>query len=865
MSGYTKLNYVNSGWVNADRGFYALPTYGLKFAPLGVDGQVDTEQAFQNFYGVQTTDEQNLTYDVAAETANTVYLKTVNSVLSLQSTVVSAGATIHPENRPRNIPVTQPKFGEIPKFTSTMPELAQEEIDDGVIYSSDFLGMYPFYYGNEIQDTTNVTLADNTNMVAPYNKTGYTFGGQILFHPTVSNDISDRSISPEKPWVKVYTSEQQRSWATLKNSARKSGLMTHVGSVYKGSFNPVSVWKISDPVMGYGGKKTQPHHNQPAIDKPFYNKGVEFYTQTQSSDASNVEAGTGYGWQYEIDRVDGLNLRYAIAGKKNVNGDTVSSWTTLNQMTGWYTGGIIRFRRNSTTSNTGYDGPVFEYETKQPVDTPTGFVPVKVGLYTYDEDVQVAYARVGLKIAIRKDNNEIWSIKFNSPANSGHPGIVDYMMDTLTPDKDVVTGQIGYMPKFYSIAFGFKKQGQELNICRPFLLIDNVYMEGSSDVDLSTILSTAGASLDATNAIETEESYFGKLGILCSASNAARTGGPTADIFMVSSGMTTVNKPFNNFTGSFYENLDIAQADPFLDNYIDNIDTWQDSAGFGKIIDAQAASLSAIVAGSGYQVARATKGVAAYLFACSFLGSIPLLQSGTAKAKISEWSQALDDYDYKYLTYTEWFRDYYGPMYYGQSPLPVASQKTLKLNLAPDRMQLTHPIAGTAKIVSSYDKQAYKGGFGFRFDAGVSFNSGMYILGQSPALVPNLDVPAPGGSYTPSPLHLVNHAWLDSKISVAQNGGSMEVASNSQKWRASVADDFVGLPTTFSAGDNYKTLVIDFADHGKAQVQFVQVYKKLSDRYVSIVPNAVVIKNPTGGTPQVLIIMSSAIDVKVQI
>jgi hypothetical protein len=43
---------------------------------------------------------------------------------------------------------------------------------------------------------------------------------------------------------------------------------------------------------------------------------------------------------------------------------------------------------------------------------------------------------------------------------------------------------------------------------------------------------------------------------------------------MVSSGMTTVNKPFNNFTGSFYENLDIAQADPFLDNYIDNIDTW---------------------------------------------------------------------------------------------------------------------------------------------------------------------------------------------------------------------------------------------------------------------------------------------------
>mgnify|MGYP003617952866 FL=1 len=71
------------------------------------------------------------------------------------------------------------------------------------------------------------------------------------------------------------------------------------------------------------------------------------------------------------------------------------------------------------------------------------------------------------------------------------------------------------------------------------------------------------------------------------------------------------------------------------------------------------------------------------------------------------------------------------------------------------------------------------------------------------------------------------------------------------------------MPTTFSAGDNYKTLVIDFADHGKAQVQFVQVYKKLSDRYVSIVPNAVVIKNPTGGTPQVLIIMSSAIDVKV--
>ena len=99
-------------------------------------------------------------------------------------------------------------------------------------------------------------------------------------------------------------------------------------------------------------------------------------------------------------------------------------------------------------------------------------------------------------------------------------------------------------------------------------------MEGSSDVDLSTILSTAGASLDATNAIETEESYFGKLGILCSASNAARTGGPTADIFMVSSGMTTVNKPFNNFTGSFYEDLDIAQVDPFLDNYIDNIDTW---------------------------------------------------------------------------------------------------------------------------------------------------------------------------------------------------------------------------------------------------------------------------------------------------
>ena len=29
--------------------------------------------------------------------------------------------------------------------------------------------------------------------------------------------------------------------------------------------------------------------------------------------------------------------------------------------------------------------------------------------------------------------------------------------EMVNADKDVVTGQIGYMPKFYSIAFGFKK------------------------------------------------------------------------------------------------------------------------------------------------------------------------------------------------------------------------------------------------------------------------------------------------------------------------------------------------------------------------------------------------------------------------
>ena len=38
MASYAKLDTLNAGYLNANRGFYAIPKYGLKFAPLAVDG-----------------------------------------------------------------------------------------------------------------------------------------------------------------------------------------------------------------------------------------------------------------------------------------------------------------------------------------------------------------------------------------------------------------------------------------------------------------------------------------------------------------------------------------------------------------------------------------------------------------------------------------------------------------------------------------------------------------------------------------------------------------------------------------------------------------------------------------------------------
>ena len=857
MQSYAKLDFVNTGYLNANRGFYALPGYGLKFAPLAVDGQVDTTAAFFDAHGKQSPDEQDTSLDIASETVNTVNLKSKNSVICIQATAQAEGNSVHPENRPRNIPVETPLLGQVPKFTADMPELQPDEItDDNTIDISRFMSKRYIAAGKDTNDFSNNPQSGSGSWNVMYSQ----FGGQILFHPTSSDHTSQTPFQYNKSADREYTYEIMGNFATLVDSARKNGTGTPIGREWPHSFDPEFAPKPDGNLMA-GGQR-QPHHNKPAIDKMFYNKGVEFYTSTQLDTATAVVAGTGNGFRYDLNARDGEVLRHIFSGDQDLSGPW-QAWQNLNYMTGWYTGAIVRFRRNSNPqNNTGYDGPVFEFSTQSPVSPITDFVPFTFGLYTYDENSAPEFARVGLKIAMRKGNAQIWELKFNSPAGQGKPGLVDYMMDTLTPETDLTTGQVSYQPKFYSIGFGFRKTGSQINIVRPFVYVDNIYMEADSDIDLQSIAGNAGVLWDDTTALEGEESYFGKMGVLCSQQSSVRTGGPAADIYMLNSGLSSVVRPLSQWTGGLNENKTMSKYFQVLDKMSDDFGLLGNSLGFGQPISDAAANLLDIVQGVGYSSQIKTKGIIAYMFGASFFGCLPDMVQDTTLVDITRWDNIQQDYVDEEIPLIDWIEKYYGPMYYGQTKAASGQVKANKLVLAPDRFQLTHPLAGTPTTVLSYDKQAYGGGFGFRYNAGVSFNKGMYIGIGSPT---ELHLPDPNQSYVPLQTEIVNFAWLRKAIDKQANGGQFEITASNSMWRASTADDFVGLDTVFNAGNNFKTLAIPFSTHKRDKIQQVQVYKKLADRYVQIIPNSITIKDPNGGQPLILITMSSAIDIKVQL
>ena len=859
MTQYAKLDFVNTGYLNANRGFYALPGYGLKFAPLAVDGQVDTTAQFFDTHGTETPDEQDLALDVEAETTNTVNMKSKNSVICIAATAEAEGNQVLPDNRPRNVPVETPLLGKVPKFTSEMPSLQPDEIADGnTIDMSSFLDRRVIAFGKNTNDFSN----NPQNGTGQWNVKYSSFGGQILFHPTSSDHTYTYPFSYNKSWDREYTYELMEEFATLIDSSRKNGTGTPIGREWKHSFRPEFQAKPDELIMR--GGSTMPNNNNPAIDRMFYNKGVEFYTSTQLDTATSVVAGTGNGFRYQVNKTDGEVLRHIFSGDQDLSG-AWSAWPQLNYMDGWYAGAVVRFRRNSNpANNAGYDGPVFEFTTETPVDPVTDFVPFTFGLYTYDENTAPEFARVGFKIAMRKGNGTIWEMKFNSPANSGKPGIVDYMMDTLTPDTDLTTGLVQYQPKFYQVGFGFRKTGSTINVVRPFVYVDNVYMEADADIDLQSITGNAGVLWDDSAAIENQEQVFGKMGILCSSAQSVRTGGPAADIYMFNSSLTSVIKPFSGWSGGLNENNKMHSIRNVMDKMADSFDTLGQQLGYDQPIQVAAINLKDVSEGVGYSTSLKTKGLIQYMFNASFFGAMPDNVPETTMAKVTRWDAGVPDYADENMPLIDWVERYYGPMYYGQTKAASTQAKTHKLILAPDRFQLSHPIdgAGTQRTVLSYDKGAYDGGFGFSYNAGVSFNKGMYIDIDSPT---DLNLPDPNQAYVPRANEIVNFAWLRKSIDKQANGGSFEITASNSMWRASTADDFVGLDTVFNAGNNFKTLAIPFSTHKRDKIQQVQVYKKLADRYVQVIPNSVTIKNPTAGQPLILITMSSAIDIKVQL
>ena len=857
MASYAKIDAVNAGYLNANRGFYAIPKYGLKFAPLAVDGSIDTTAAFFDAYGVQTPDEQNLTLDVAAETKNTVFVKSKNSVICIAATAEDEGAQIHPDNRPRNIATENPLLGQVPKFTAIMPELSPDEVTDlNTVDESQFLGKRFVSIGTDTNDFSSNPSAGTGAWDVKYSS----FGGQILFHPSSTDHLAAVPFQYDQSASRSYTSSAKSNFATLVDSARKNGQGTPLGMEWKHSYEPELQGKVTDYLMS--GGYTLPNGNRPSIDKPFYNKGVEFYTQTQLDTLTQVEAGTGNGFRYTIKQEDGEVLRHIFSGEQKMGGPW-ASWSKLNYMGGWYAGGIIRFRRNSSlANNSGYDGPVFEFSTKSPVSPLTDFTPFTFGLYTYDENSSDEFARVGLRIAMRKGNGQIWELKFNSPAAQGKAGLVDYMMDTLTPDVDPSTGQVSYQPKFYSVGFGFRKTGVNISIVRPFLYIDNVYMEANQDVDLRQITGNGGVLWDDTAAVEGEDSYFGNMGILCSQTQQTRTGGPAADIYMFNSGLASVIKPFSSWTGGLNDNRDLHPNRNILDKIREDFDALGATLGYGSPLQEQSLSLKSIAEGVGYATQVQAKGLISYMFASSFFGSMPNTVADTSNVQVRKWNQGTQAYAQSTITLSEWIKSYYGPMYYGQTKAAAVVSKVNKLILAPDRFQLRHPVSGVTKTVLSYSKNEYAGGFGFGFNSGVQLNNGLTIGLTSKT---QLALPSQEQAYVPLDTEIVNFEWARKLIDTQANGGQFEFTAANAAWRASTADDFVGLDTVFNAGNNFKTLQIPFTTHKRAKIQQVQVFKKLADRYVQVIPNSVTIKNPTAGQPLILITMSSAIDIKIQL
>lgn len=165
-----------------------MPEYGLKFAPLAVDGSVDTTAAFFDAHGKQSPDEQDLQLDIDSETVNTVNIKSKNAVMCIQATSETEGDSVHPEDRPRNVPAATPLLGQIPKFTAVMPELAPSEVaDDNTVDLSMFIAKRYIVAGKDTNDFSNNPDDGSGSWNAKYSS----FGGQILFHPTSSDHTAE--------------------------------------------------------------------------------------------------------------------------------------------------------------------------------------------------------------------------------------------------------------------------------------------------------------------------------------------------------------------------------------------------------------------------------------------------------------------------------------------------------------------------------------------------------------------------------------------------------------------------------------------------------------------------------------------------
>ena len=883
MLNYARMSFMNEGYLTAKEGIHVIP--GSKFAIsksiVDADGiaQVDTSKTFMSLSGTSTVTDVVAGLDIQSEVENQVNMESTSQIFKLESQAVGGQLTIPPANLAKKLPQNAPAiFGKIPTFSNLQPKFSPSEINDWGLQNSTFVFTRPFkeLTPSLLNDLTGQVYSSNSDPVA-------TFGGTIGFAPAQGSmtEMETPNFSPSQSTDLHVGGTQAYSFAQLVGSRDLSGAGQVLGGYWDNAIRGrVSKGFAADTRELFGGVDTS-YMNDAGdaiemgpygihalnISKMFYNKGIEFYSSTQGTDDSEVVAGTGMGFTYQLDQafdIAGRNLRHMFSGPSNEQKPSqpiYSRWDQLKHIPGWFSHATLRFRRNTNpTNNMGYDGAVIEYGFKPGLEDQKRF---SVGLYTYDEDPSNAFSRVGFKIAVRsgldgQPQAELWQAKFNTQVGGSQKGIVDFMMDTLAPNIDPATGQTQYQPKFYSVTFGFRKVGATPNLVRPFVQVDNVYMEGNSDIDLSAIWQLAYPTYMDSEIPEMHSKGFNTLGILCGSLNPTRTGGPVTDIFSYSQGFSQVIQQ-RNFNNTFWPTI------------LEGFDDHAESVNAGRPIDEWDAALQTALAGPGYSTQVKRKCLLSIFFCTHYLGAVPRFDPEVPgqplKPRTVFWNYTNNNWDGEYPTARQWVEKYYGPMYYGVTTTDAVKNKSTKLVLSPNRATLQQFDLGADKVVFSYDKSAFRNQSGFRFQQGLQINSAVDIYnhaGDKPQFYFTPDAASPG-QYSPQNYELVNQMWLKKALDVQSNGGAFELAANSSLWRASTADDFVGLDTVFNAGNNFKTLAIPFTTHGRDKIQQVQVFKKLADRYVQIIPNSITIKNPSGGQPLILITMSSAIDIKVQL